>query len=209
MMKKTIIIGLIVILLAMNIVFATPAESLQDYYEADKNEDINKMLELTDFSNVDSEFKEETKKSLIALAEIFDTTYYEITDTREFIDEENALVYYHLKSELTDFSGESATIDEDFVAVMHNPGIWKIVYVQPKNSFEQNIGLRETTMVIGENYVEEIDFSEIAGEIDVVKDENQEDQKNLMSGLVFILIIIGIIITVIVLVIKRKNKFIF
>ncbi|MBU2577181.1 MAG: PLD nuclease N-terminal domain-containing protein [Nanoarchaeota archaeon] len=156
---KKIILGLIVALFVINFVAATPTESLQQYYEADKNENIEGMLALTDFSNVDLDFKEETRKSLVALAEIFDTKYYEITDEQEYISGTDALVYYHLETELEDNSGKSAVIEEDFVAVMVNNGGWKLVYMQLKNAFEQNMMLRQATISMGDDYIPEIDFS--------------------------------------------------
>ena len=177
-MKKTIIIGLIVILSVMNIAVATPIESLKEYYEADKNEDIDKLLELTDFSNADSDFREETKKSLIALAEIFDTNYYEITNEQEYIDNSDALVYYHVKTELTDHSGKSAVIENDFVAIMVNNNGWKIVYMQPKDAFEQNMMLRQTTIAFSESYDQELDFSTAysTDDINSITDKTQTDR---------------------------------
>lgn len=190
-MKKRVIIGLIVILLMTTLVLATPLESLQQYYEADKNEDIDKMIELTDFSNVDSDFKEETRKSLTALAEIFDTKYFEITNEREHIKGKDSLVYYHLKTELVDSSGKSAVIEDDFVAVMTNNNGWKILYIQPKSTFEQNMMLRQITRAIGESYVQELDFSKLESSEDTDRGKVSDKGKNkyVVVALIFILII--------------------
>ncbi len=190
-MKKLTVIGLLIILLMTTLVVATPLESLQQYYEADKNEDIDKMMELTDFSNVDSSFKKETKKSLTALAEIFDTKYFEITNEEEHIKDKNALVYYHLKTELVDSSGKSTVIEDDFVAVMTNNNGWKILYLQPKSTFEQNMMLRQTTLAMGESYVPEVDFLRLETLEDTIgkKTSDEERIKNIKIGLIFVLII--------------------
>jgi len=183
---KKIIIGLIIALFAVNFVVATPTESLRQYYEADKNEDIEGMLELTDFSNIDSYFREETRKSLVALAEIFDTEYYEITNEQEQISGTDALVYYHLKTELSDISGESAVLEEDFVAVMVNNNGWKLVYMQLKDVFEQNMILRQTTISGGESYNPEIDFSGTSDEETL----EENGKSNMLLGWIGIIVIL-------------------
>ena len=56
-MNKKIGLGVVVFLLLIGFVVATPLEALEQYYGADKGEDIDLMMSLTDFSGVDSDFK--------------------------------------------------------------------------------------------------------------------------------------------------------
>ena len=187
---KKIIIGLIVALFVINFVAATPIESLRQYYEADKNENIEGILALTDFSNVDSDFKEETRKSLVALAEIFDTKYYEIIGEQEYISGTDALVYYHLETKLEDSSGKSAVIEEDFVAVMVNNGGWKLVYMQTKDAFEQNMMLRQATISMGDDYIPEIYISETRTGTSKGKSDDDSQTQDMISGLIAIILIL-------------------
>jgi hypothetical protein len=196
-MKKIILIGFIMLFIASAIASATPLDSLKQYYEADKNENIDSMIALTDFSE-DSEFKEETRRSMEALAEIFDTTYYVITNEKEFVKGDDAIIYYHIKTELEDKSGKSTVIDLDYVAILHNSNGWKVVYIQPKYSFEQNMILRETAIAIGESYVEEVDFSELDSTSDPSKKIADKEDIGLIESLfilfaTFILLPVSII----------------
>lgn len=134
----------------------TPWDVVQQYYEADKNEDIDTLMSLTDFSHVDSadldQFKADMRMSLETLAEVFDTKSYTLSNEDVNINENDAFVFYHQNSVLEDFDGQTAEVDLDFVAVMRNvDGNWKITYTQPKDTFEQNFALRELTVSAGED----------------------------------------------------------
>jgi len=213
-MKKIIFATMCMILLSSLIVFAadSPTDVLKDYYEADKNEDIDTMMSLTDFSHVDTadlgEFKGDMRKTLEALAASFDTKSYAISG--EYVQEsgDDALVFYHLETELEDKKGKTAELDLDFVAVMHKTdGKWKIVYMQPKDTFEQNMILRELTISASES-IEEVVLDVDDTEIDDTKVEIDTDDQEKSSYLRVIIVIIAICILAYIIkrVIKKKLK---
>jgi len=209
-MKKIILTITIFFFIPFVFVWASPLDSLHQYYEADKNEDIEKIISLTDFSSVDpsdlEEFMQETRIALETLAEIFNTEYYQISDESIITDEDNAIVYYRLKTEITDNLGDSLVIDEDFVAVMRKSDIWRVVYTQPKDVFEKNMIAREATIALGESYAEKVDFSDFPLEKlgDDAIGEKKEDRKGFSLGIIVILILIAALVTFFV--IKKKNK---
>ncbi len=143
-----------------------PWDVVQQYYEADKNEDIDAIMALTDFSHVDTgdldQFKADMRTSLEALAELFDTKSYTLSDEDVNINGNDAFVFYHQNSVLEDLDGQTAEVDLDFVAVMQNVnGDWKITYTQPKDTFEQNVALRELIVSSGED-IENYDVGDAA-----------------------------------------------
>lgn len=160
MKTKTFAIAL---LLLASIAFAvdSPQTVLEKYYAADKNEDISALMGLTDFSHVEQsqrqQFMNDTKSSLTALARIFDTKSYELTNIQVVEKNDDAIAYYHVNSTLGDEKGKTALIDLDFVAVMHKTnGEWKIVYVLPKESYTRNKMIRELTVGVGNSVEEEV-----------------------------------------------------
>lgn len=172
------------VLLLSTIVSASPMDALRQYYEADKNEQIDTMMELTDFSHVDpadlSDFKQRTREMMETLVDIFDTKSYSISG--EYVHEsgDDALVFYHLKTELIDKKGKTAEIELDFVAVMHKTANkWKVVYLQPKDSFEQNMMLRALTISAGESIKEVVDEPDVG--IDYDKEKKVEKEGGLWA----------------------------
>lgn len=146
---------IIFILLPSIQAYNTPSDALKAYLEADKQENIDAMVGLTDFSFVpDSDkelFMEQTQLAMAELARTFDTTSYELAITDVVEQDKDALIFYHLTAELADTTGATSTTDADFVAVMHNDKGWKITSMQLQKNFEQNILFREATKSVGEN----------------------------------------------------------
>lgn len=153
-----LMIFVIVILSTSIFAYSDPQEALEAYFEADKDEDIDAMLDLTDFSFITDEdereeFIEQTERSMEELARIFDTTSYTLDEIEVIEDGTDALVFYHLVAELEDIEGETATTDLHYVATMHNAGSgWKIATMQSRVGFDANKEFVEVTRAAGDNY---------------------------------------------------------
>jgi len=168
---KLVLILLVLILLSTSVfAFSDPQEALEAYFEADKDENIDAMIDLTDFSFITDEdereeFIEQTERSMEELARIFDTVSYTLDEIEVIEDGTDALVFYHLVAELEDIEGETSTTDLHYVATMHNLGSgWKIATMQSRVGFDANKEFVEVTRAAGNNY----------GHLDEFEDEEDE-----------------------------------
>lgn len=175
----------------------TPWDVVQQYYEADKNEDIDTLMSLTDFSHVDAgdldQFKADMRTSLETLAELFDTKSYTLSNENVNINGNDAFVFYHQNSLLEDSDGQTAEVDLDFVAVMYNVnGEWKITYTQPKDTFEQNFALRELTVSAGEDFADyEISGAASNGTTDTPEPSSGEGGDIIMYAVILVIVILA------------------
>jgi len=175
-MKRINIIAMLMIFVIMlstsAFAYSDPQEALEAYFEADKDEDIDAMLDLTDFSFITDEderedFIEQTERSMEELARIFDTISYTLDEIEVIEDDTDALVFYHLVAELEDIDGETATNDLHYVATMHNEGSgWKIATMQSRVGFDANKEFVEVTRAAGNNY----------GHLDEFEDEDDNGE---------------------------------
>jgi len=131
---------------------AAPADdalsALHRYYAACRNEEIDAYMELMDFSDGEdlTEDHIETARDLaLAVWEAYDILRQEISSTEISVDEDGAyaLISYHIYQELQgdDSEGQAAiaTMDLDYVALMHHVERWKVVYLMPRGTFEENM----------------------------------------------------------------------
>lgn len=131
-----------------------PFSVLKQYYEADKAENIDLLISLSDFSHVSSgelaQYKSDMRDTLTMLATAFDTKYFKITNEKVIESGSQAIIFYHLQSEIIDRKSETIKEDRDYAAVMsRSSGTWKVVYIQPKALFEQNNMMRDLTISAG------------------------------------------------------------
>ena len=145
-MRKDLMLGLIfmILIVSSSLVSADPIlDVLNEYYEADMNEDIDKMIKLTDFTVVEKDerkqFQEDTRTIMTALAEVYDTVSYDISEEIVFENDDEAMVIYKLNAEIKDRNGDNAVINTYYIGVMHKSNKWKITFTQPKAIYEQNM----------------------------------------------------------------------
>ncbi len=162
-MRKIFILLILLFPASLVMAASNPVDVLRQYYRADQAEDIDTMMFLTDFSQVDvselTQFRVDAKKMLETMAFVFDTKSYEISQEKTLTGTNDAYVFYHLKDQVQDKNGKTLDEDRDYVAVMHKvAGEWKIVYMQPRVLFEQNNMMRDLTVSAGISVVPVLDF---------------------------------------------------
>ena len=131
---------------------AAPADdalsALHRYYEACRNEEIAAYMELMDFSDSEGlteDHIEAARDLALAVWEAYDILRQEISSTEVSVDEDGAyaLISYHIHQELQgdDSEGQAAiaTMDMDYVALMHHVERWKVVYLMPRGTFEETM----------------------------------------------------------------------
>ena len=162
-MKKWLIILLLPFILNGGVVSASPEEdmvaSLYEYYEICKQEDIQAYMDIMDFSDA-AEFSpgyiDNTRKLTQNVWEVYDILSFDLTDIESVADEEGefGLIKYHITEVIRgpDSKGEmkTATMDMDYVALMHNVGGWKIVYLMPEVAFRKNVSRLSPADIIAE-----------------------------------------------------------
>jgi len=203
-MKKIFFISFFLLFFCLSVNAAnSPLDVLKQYYEADMAENIDVMMSLTDFSSMGSsqsdQFRVDTEKTLKALALVFNTKYYEISDEKVLEGENDAYVFYHLKNQIEDDSGKTLDEDMDYVAVMRKTeGVWKIVYMQPKVLFEQNNAIRNLTVGAGISLSPTLNLA-----VDGEKTKNHSAFLWIMRFLVVFILALSIVAIVFFL---KKNK---
>lgn len=118
------------------------ADALYRYYQADKDENVQAMLDLTDFSHVADQdrtaFIQETRNLLSAMHAYYTTTTFELLDADIFTSDRDARIFYRLKSTLSTADGGQLTIDNHFVALLRASAQgWKVTYTMPRAAWEQ------------------------------------------------------------------------
>jgi hypothetical protein len=133
--------------------------ALYEYYEICQREDIQTYMEIMDFSDADKyppNHVENTKKLAQDIWEVYDILDFELSEVEPVVDEasEFGLIKYHIRETLEgpDSSGEVAiaTLEIDYVALMHHVGMWKIVYLVPEATFVQNVANLSPVSVIAD-----------------------------------------------------------
>jgi len=145
---------------------ADTIDALYEYYEICQREDIQAYMEIMDFSDADKyppnhvENSEKLAQDAWALYDILD---FELSEIESVVDEagEFGLIKYHVRETLEgpDSSGEikTATLEIDYIALMHNVGMWKIVYLMPEAAFVQNVSNLSPVSVIADMIEEDRD----------------------------------------------------
>jgi len=116
--------------------------ALYEYYETCQREDIQAYMEIW---------------------EIYDILDFELSEVESVVDEagEFGLIKYHVRETLAgpDSDGEikTATLEIDYVALMHNTGMWKIVYLMPEVAFVKNVANLSPVSVIADMIEEDRD----------------------------------------------------
>jgi len=151
-MKIKLILGLLFLSLVFSSLVSADSilDTLNGYYEADMNEDIDKMIKLTDFTIVDKSERDEVEKDtrviMDALAQSYDTVSYKLSEEEVFKNGDEAMVIYKLNAEIRDRKGDIALINSYYVAVMHKSnGKWGVTFTQPKATYEQNMLIMDIT----------------------------------------------------------------
>jgi hypothetical protein len=133
-------------------VCAAPADdalnALYQYYEACRSEEITAYMQMMDFSDGEdlAEGHVEIARDLtLAVWETYDILRQDVSNIEVSVDEEAAyaLISYHIYQEVQgdDSEGNPATaiMDMDYVALMHHVETWKVVYLMPRVTFEENM----------------------------------------------------------------------
>lgn len=141
-------------------------DALYEYYEVCQREDIQAYMETMDFSDADKyppnhvENSEKLAQDAWALYDILD---FELSEIEAVVDEagEFGLIKYHVRETLEgpDSNGEikTATLEIDYIALMHNVATWKIVYLMPEAAFVQNVANLSPVSVIADMIEEDRD----------------------------------------------------
>ena len=141
-------------------------DALYEYYEVCQREDIQAYMEIMDFSDADKyppnhvENSEKLAQDAWALYDILD---FELSEIEAVVDEagEFGLIKYHVRETLEgpDSNGEikTATLEIDYIALMHNLATWKIVYLMPEAAFVQNVANLSPVSVIADMIEEDRD----------------------------------------------------
>jgi hypothetical protein len=155
-MKAKWLIVLIIFLIAVpfsgKAAYAAPADdalsALYQYYEICSNEDIEAYMDIMDFSGGEGfpeGYIENTRNLALAVWDNYDILSYELSNIEVSVDDEgeHALISYHIYQELRGADSEgnikTATMDMDYVALMHDMEGWKVVYLMPRVAFEENM----------------------------------------------------------------------
>ena len=133
-------------------VCAAPADdalnALYQYYEACRNEEITAYMQMMDFSDGEDLAKghaEMARDLTLTVWEAYDILRQDISSVEVSVDEEAAyaLISYHIYQEVQgdDSEGNPATaiMDMDYVALMHHVETWRVVYLMPRVTFEENM----------------------------------------------------------------------
>lgn len=147
-----LLVPLIAISFSGEAAYAAPADdalsSLYQYYEICSNEDIEAYMDIMDFSDGEEfaeDYIENTRDLALTVWSAYDILSYELSNIEVSVDEEveYALISYHIYQELRGADSEgiikTVTMDMDYVALMHNIDGWKVVYLMPRVTFEENM----------------------------------------------------------------------
>jgi len=125
---------ILLLLVLTSISFAQFEEIIDAHHSAAKNEGWEEYIATCDTSEMNSSAIETMQGIVEAVWENYDTVYYEVSNVSSIVDEEDALVQYHLKAQIT--GAEEAEVDEEYFALLHlTNGEWKIVYNMPLSDY--------------------------------------------------------------------------
>lgn len=176
-------------LLAFGMLFAnTPQESLDAYYTAFMQEDIDAFMDLVDASNATHSQLSSTREFTMLLWEKYDTDSYSLSGLECIEDWENALCRYSLRAEIS--GAETLSYDLDYIALIHKvSGQWKVSFAMPLDEYLETREEQEKLAIVDTMLDDEHDlyFKEPPGGVKHATFNGQplQDLSNELDGMVY------------------------
>ncbi|MCK4319441.1 hypothetical protein KAW38_02615 [Candidatus Micrarchaeota archaeon] len=126
---------MIFVLLLFGFFFAnTVGDTVNGYYLASYNEDIDVYMGYMDVLDLTDEEVQTTRELTLGIFSAYNTEEYMVTDLEHVVDGKYALAQYELYAKIS--GAESVEYTLDYVMLLHNiMGDWKIVFVMPLDDY--------------------------------------------------------------------------
>ncbi|MEA3430741.1 MAG: hypothetical protein U9R08_05690 [Nanoarchaeota archaeon] len=138
-MKKTIIFGLIFLMLVSSALADDKADVLDvigTYYSASASEDFNLYYSVISEEGYSSTKLEEKKANTKIIWQNYDTLSYALSDIIINVQDDIATAEYDIEATISHISGESTSYKSKMTAILFDEGNWKVWAVMSKANFD-------------------------------------------------------------------------
>ncbi len=139
-MKKIILIFAVLMLVSGSLVSANDCDILkpvlEQFYSASKNENLKNYTDVMDMDYIKENMLDNYEDYVKSAWKVYDISNYEIKIYNCKIENDDAILYFNLKSSLL---GEGKTIENqrNFIWIFHKLDDWKIRYVMDEEIFDK------------------------------------------------------------------------
>lgn len=109
---------------------------IDKYYKASQEENIDAYMSVMDQDYLRENLLDNYEDYVKAAWEVYDTKKYELNPYNCRLEENDALMYFNMKSTLVS-NGEEVEIQKNYVALFDKLDTWKIKYVVDEDVFSQ------------------------------------------------------------------------
>lgn len=134
-----IILIITILLVSISFVSATPLDSLNKFYQASVDGDIDAYIAIQDPLFLEQQEMDATAYFQSSFDEV-NTLDYEIINPEVFEEENSTLIFYELKGD-AEIDGEQISIDNDMVAFLWKYDDWKVRWSITRTLYEEKIAL--------------------------------------------------------------------
>ena len=121
------------------------SQALDSYYSYSKQENLNAYYSTIDLVGMPVDLQEARKEATQEIWRKFDTLEYTMTVLKEYEKSGYGTIEYHLAAKIrgpasaTDNRMEELSYEDDFIALMHDAGGWKVAQVSRRDVFYDNL----------------------------------------------------------------------
>lgn len=167
-------------LISMIAFAASIGNTVNTYYEASKQEDIESYMSHIDTSEMETDEIEHIKELTLGIWDVYDTDHYTVSNLEYFTESEYSMAQYTLNASVS--GAENFEFELEYVMLLHDiDGNWKVVSSMP---YEEYVNLTEESRALGaidyvleeEHYLHTIPLEKAEATFDGKPGENLSDE---------------------------------
>ncbi len=140
MMKITFFL----VLISMVAFAASIENTVNEYYESSKQEDIESYMDHIDTSEMEEDEIDHIRELSLGIWEAYDTDHYTVSNLKYFTESDYSMAQYTLNASVS--GAEDFEFELDYVMLLHRiDGSWKVVSSMP---YEEYVNLSEESRAL-------------------------------------------------------------